>query len=338
MRKFIVGLVTVAVLLLACETCDSPTSPPVEPPTTTTTVEPTKPPRVDAEFTWDGMAGFSLFAGLRLTEEEIHIAYNQAFAAGRNTARVCAETEFWPDNALLPRVPRDLDNLNRFLDVVARIQGAQVLLMNNCTLKHGDGISGMDQTVWNFAVTKTVVGWKCSDDYQTCYPRDEAVEPYRNVAIEVVNEPWHWKHYYYHKDGEVRALLRNARNAAEGHQVGADDHFCAHTDSYRHYLSGHIDFASFHPCRDAYNKPWDPSKKILKRLVNANGGLAVLSETVAWDDNGDQCEHFLRTCDKNRILDYERDCSEVPGCRFVFHSEDGLSATVPFSWMPQAPR
>ena len=180
------------------------------------------------------------------------------------------------------------------------------------------------------------MGWECTDDHQTCFAR-EAVTPYRNVAIEVVNEPWHYRHYYHSREGEVRALIREARNNTE-HEIGADDHICRDNASYRHYLSGIIDFASFHFCREINGQPWDPAKKHLKRLVNANGGLAVLSETVAWDDNGDQCDHFLRTCDKNRILDYERRCAEVAGCKFVFHSEDGLAANVPFSWMAPAPR
>jgi len=307
-------LVFVACPMDDCNSAAGPSPTPTSstPEPTPTTTVPAKPPRVDQPFRWDGASGFSLFGGLKLEESEIERIFSQARNARRDTARVCAETEFWPDVEDYPRTPRDLDRLDAFLDTVARIPGAQVLLMSNCTLKHG-GLGWEPQRKWNREVAKVA-------------------SEYQNSAIEVVNEPYHYGHFFHRKEELVRQLIREAR-AASGLMVGADDSFCTKADNLRHYLYSSVSFASFHPCRNTGSEPWDPPKSHLRELVEQNGGLAVLSETVAWDDNGDECDHFLRTCDRERIRSYERRCEATPGCVFIFHSEDGLAARVPFSWM-----
>jgi hypothetical protein len=312
---YVYGLAWALMIMIACEgsTVTGPSPPTPGNPTTTTTIEPepTRPPRVDRDFTWDGASGFSLFAGLRLNENEIDNIFRQAQGARRNTARVCAETEFWDDSADYPRIPRNLELLDSFLDTVARIPGAQILLMSNCTLKHG-GLNWETQRQWNASVAKVA-------------------RKYSNIAIEVVNEPWHPYHFFNHKEGLVRQLIREAHQHAPGLQVGADDEVCR-DGNMTHALLNAVDFASFHPCRETNGNAWDPSKGYLNRLVEANGS-AVLSETVAWNDAGDRCDHFLRTCDRERIRTYERRCERQYGCVFFFHSEDGLAARVPFSWM-----
>ena len=302
-------------LMVACplDDCDSAAGPSPTPEPTTTTTVPAKPPRIDQPFAWEGASGFSLFAGLRLEDSEIEGAFLQARNAQRDIARVCAETEFWPGTEDYPRIPRDLERLDGFLDTVARIPGAQVLLMSNCTLKHG-GLGWEPQREWNRKVA-------------------QVASEYANVAIEVVNEPYHYGHFFHGKENLVRQLIREARSASGGLLIGADDSFCTKRENLRHYLYSSVDFASFHPCRNTGNKPWDPPKSHLRELVDENGGLAVLSETVAWDDNGDECDHFLRTCDKERIRIYERRCEATHGCIYFFHSENGLAARVPFSWM-----
>jgi hypothetical protein len=306
-----------ALLFVACpmDNCDSMAGPDPEPPpvTTTTTIEePDIPPRVDQEFTWDGASGFSLFAGLRLDEQEIRTIFVQAHNARRNTARVCAETEFWPDNENYPAVPRSVETLRFFLDTVARIPGAQVLLINNCTLKHSSNFKMQEE--WNIKASQ-VAG------------------EFKNVAIEVVNEPQRHLDYFHDKEHLVRQLIRDARRHSGGLQVGADDSFHRSSTNLRHYLLSSVDFASFHPARTSNNQPWDPNRAYLRNVKEANPGKQiVLSETVGWDDNGDQCTNWLRTCERERIIYYERRC-EREGIIFFFHSEDGLAARVPFSWM-----
>ncbi len=305
-------VLSLCLILLSCpaEDCNGPTGPP--PPTTTTVVP--EPPRVDQWFSWDNFYGFSAFAALRLEEEEIRALYRQAMAFGWNTARVCAETEFWDGSDDYPRIPRDLSVLRGFLSTVATIPNAQVLLMSNCTLKHG-GLGWEMQRTWNRKVAR------------------EAAD-FRNIAIEVVNEPWHFRHFFHGKWGSVRQLIREAQTEGVVH-VGADDHICR-DQALRHELISAVTFPSFHPCRNIKDEPWDPGKGYLERLVDENGGMAVLSETVAWDDNGDQCDHFLRTCSQIRIQSYINRCNKVAGCKFVFHSEDGLAARIPYSWFPLA--
>lgn len=307
-------LAVLLAILLSPISCDSSTvtgpSPP--PPTTTTTIP--SIPRVDEWFTWGNFHGFSMFAGLRLDEGEIRAAFGQSMAKGWETPRVCAETEFWPGTDDYPRIPRNLTLLRSFLETVATIQGAQVLLMANCTLKHG-GLGWEEQRQWNTAVAEVAVDFK-------------------NVAIEVVNEPWHHLHFFFRKWGLVRQLIREAQ-AVGVLEVGADDHICKDR-ALRHELLSTVNFPSFHPCREVNGNIWDPRAAYLERLVAANGGMAILTETVAWDDNGDQCDHFLRTCDKDRIQSYIYRCNRTAGCGFTFHSEDGLAARVPYSYFPWA--
>ncbi len=311
--------IALCLVLLACpsDDCDSgvgpsPTTTTIPPTTTTTTTIPEIP--VADWFTWDTFHGFSMFAGLRLGESEIRAAFAQSMGSGWETPRVCAETEFWPGTEAYPRIPRNLALLRSFLEVVATIPGAQVLLMGNCTLKHG-GLGWEAQRQWNQDVARVAVDFK-------------------NVALEVVNEPWHYRHFFYRKWGLVRQLIREAQ-AVGVREVGADDHVCKDR-SLVHELLGVVTFPSFHPCRNIGDNIWDPRRQWLERLIDVNGGLAVLTETVAWDDNGDQCDHFLRTCSKTRIQSYVNRCNATPGCKFTFHSEDGLAARIPYSWFPLA--
>lgn len=311
MNKFMIVLV--AILLLAYGTCDNPVGPNGPEPDTTTIPE-SKPPIVAEPFTWDGSAGFSLFAGLVLDSQGIQAAWTQALSHGRNTARVCAETEYWNGSPQYPSIPRNPDRLDAFLDTVARIPGAQVLLMGNCTLKHGPHDTAQPlgpQYEWNIKVAKIAA-------------------KYPNVALEVVNEPWRFNQV---PESAVNRMIADAHR--QGVQmVGADDSICK-GDRARYAYRG-ADFVSWHPCRIVNREPWDPSQAILQEWADRNGGMVVLSETVAWDDNGDQCSNGLRTCDKGRIERYQRRCNRASDCVFFFHSEDGLAARVPMSWMALA--
>lgn len=304
-------LVFVACPLDDCDSAAGP-SPPPDPVTTTTTSVPEGPPRVDQEFTWDWAAGFSLFAGLRLEEHQIRSLFAQARNARRNTARVCAETEFWRGDESYPAIPRSAEKLRAFLDVVARIPGAQVLLINNCTLKHSSNFKMQEE--WNIRASR-VAG------------------EFKNVAIEVVNEPQRHLDFFHDKEHLVRQLIREARTHSGGLQIGADDSFHRSSTNLRHYLFSSVDFVSFHPARTSHDRPWDPNRADMREVKDANPGKQVVfSETVAWDDNGDNCSNWLRTCERERIINYERRC-EREGIVFFFHSEDGLAARVPFSWM-----
>jgi hypothetical protein len=310
-----------AILLgtVACDESCARELGPTAPPPVTTTVPPDDPPpvipRVDDWFQWDDFYGYSSFAALRLEDQDIYAMFNQSMGSGWNTPRVCAETEFWPDTDDYPRIPRDIARLRHFLEVTATIPGAQVLLMSNCTLKHG-GLVFQPQKLWNRQVA-------------------EVAADFKHVAIEVVNEPWHYQHFFHKKWGLVQELISDAK-AAGVREVGADDHVCGTNNSVRHEILSSVTFPSFHPCRNITSAPWDPKKGFLERLIDSNGGLAVLSETVAWDDNQDQCDHFLLTCNKERIQSYIDRCNRQPGCKFTFHSEDGLAARIPYSWFPQA--
>jgi len=90
--------------------------------------------------------------------------------------------------------------------------------------------------------------------------------------------------------------------------------------------------ASFHPDRTKNGQPWDPSPHQLQQLARFNGEF-VLSETVAWGDDG-ECDG-LRTCDPDRIPRYIATCAAVPECHFTLHGTELLAGRLP-SVIPRA--
>jgi hypothetical protein len=302
-----IGIRTLTLLLLVgCNGATSGTPPPVS--STTTSVE--VRPRVDETYDWERYRGFSAFGLFAHDDSTAEETLRVAAASGWNTPRVCAETEWWEGDYYYPRVPRDLEALRENLDFLARIPDVQVLLIANCTYKHNAPDS--EQLRWMNAVA-------------------DVVSDYRNVALEVVNE---YRHPLYNVgEATVIEAIRHAKGRVV--EAGADDGVCRGDANLTHALRRFVTFASFHPCRTSGSGPWDPPRKFMEDLVAANGGMAVLSETVAFDDSGLECEDGLRTCDKERVQSYADRCFSVRGCKFNFHSMAGLRG-ADYAWFPVA--
>lgn len=308
-------------VLLSLASCRDPEAGPVAPtPSTTSSVAP-PPPASPTTFSWENYRGFSAFALLAQPDASIEDAFREAGAHGWNTARVCAETEFWDGAYPYLRVPRDLERLRSALDVVARIPDAQVLLIGNCTLKRQ--VSLAEQFEWNQGVARVVRSFK-------------------NVGLEVVNEldncrgrsDWGGRDSFCPGKQDARVMIDAARTAGV-HEVTLDDGLCAgdFTLEFRFFNIGARP-ADFHPCRTRASKPWDPPADFLHDVVSKNRGLVLLSETVGYADVSGDCGG-LRTCDEARIQAYVDRCGANPGCLFTFHSEAGLAGSG-WTWWPEA--
>lgn len=322
MKNTISAIVFTGVLLA----CDPPTFPTPPPPSTTTSVPVAeKPPRVDQPFSWDYFQGFTAFAlgHPGQDEKDLEDLYREAMARGWNTARICSETEFWDGNPsyLMPK-PRDPERLDWLLDTIARIPGAQVLLIGDCTLK--GPVPEPNKREWAQQVASIA-------------------SKYLNVAIETHNEfdNCRGRGWGPHCPGkqDVAEHIRIYRAAgimyvtaddSLGPRIDGDDE--SKTFTFRLSNIG-ASPADFHPTREKGNDPWDPDLRYLQKLARYNG-LFVLSETVALGDVSGICDG-LRTCDPGRIQSYVDRCAQVPECRFTFHSEALLGGDLP-GWWPQA--
>lgn len=313
--------VVCSLLLLAA--CDStlPTVPSI-PEVPAFPVAPVPPPRVDTEFTWETMAGYTAFAlgEPEQSEEEVRAFVAAHMANGWNTARVCAETEYWDEQPFyLIRKPRDPERLRWTLEILASIPGAQVLLIGDCTLK--GAVPEAEKRDW----ARMVAG---------------IAKDYKNVAIETHNEfdNCRGRGWGPHCPGkqDVAEHIRIYKNAGIPY-VTADDSLCYQDFQPNGILGFRLTNVNawppdFHPCRNNEEGPWDPNFTQLDKLYKVNG-MFLLSETVAWGDDG-QCSG-LRTCDKDRIQSFIDRCSQVDalhgerGCKFVFHSVNGLGGIIP---------
>lgn len=360
MTRFAASLLGAYVLLLAgllwvLSGCDHGTiSGPT--PTTTTTAPPEQAPRVDQPFSWDHYQGFTAFAlgEPGQTEADIMGLFAEAMAHGWNTARVCSETENWDgDPPYLVRKPRDPERLRWTLDIIARIPGAQVLLVGDCTMK--GPVPESEKRSWARLVAAVVSGVSIQGTVS-------ATEPFKNVAIETHNEfdNCRGRGWGPHCPGKQDVSAHVAIYRSAGIEfVTADDSLCAGPDERKTYLFRLSNIgawpADFHPCREVRDVPWDPLREgpmsnaellsrygplavgdtyFLQRLVEVNGGTALLSETVAWADISGVCDG-LRTCDPERIQSYVDRCAAVRGCKFTYHSELLLGGQRP-TWWPTA--
>jgi len=299
-------------LLLLLLSCDTPTLP--TPPTIPDPQPPAPPQRVDAPFSWAAYRGDSAFALVGYDEGHIERIIREGLARGFNTPRVCAETEYWDDSGFLKRVPRDIQAVRRLLETAARIEGAQVLLVADCTLKGPVPIP--EQKEWIREVARLVQR-----------------EQYQNVAVQVWNESWNcrgrgWGDHCPSR-GDVIDMIRTVRQHGIQY-VGDDDHICIGEADVPHRVTGEATFYAFHPCREVNGKPWDPDVSFLRRMVAANPGApVVLDETVAYSET--ECRG-LRTCDKERIYRYRAAAREA-GVPWTFHADYGLEARE-FPWWP----
>ena len=319
MKRLLISLVIALGIILACQDpiITSPT-----PTTTTTAPLPVEHPRVDQPFSWDIYQGFTAFALGHPGQDEGNITglFAEAMSHGWNTGRICAELENWDGNAAYPRKPRDPERLRWTLDIIARIPGAQVLLIGDCTLK--GPVPELEKRAWAERVA-------------------QVAREFQNVAIETHNEFDNcdgrgWGPHCPSKQ-DVAAHIRIYRQAGIEY-VTADDSLCYGPDVAKTYQFRLANIgawpADFHPCRDRAHRPWDPSSSFLARVRDFNGEPFVLSETVAWSDSATDCDG-LRTCDLNRINTYIAACALVPGCKFTYHSEALLAGESP-TWWPEA--
>jgi hypothetical protein len=325
-------IIVMALIFMACNSDITPTTPtPLPNPPGMVDEPPTPPPaRVDAPFSWESFAGFTAFAlgHPGQTEEDIRGLYFDGLSRGWNTARICSETEFWDGNALYPRKPRDAARLRWLLDTIATIPGAQVLLIGDCTLKRQVPLG----EALNWARTVAAIAGE-----------------YENIAIETHNEfancrgrsDWGGSAAFCPGKQDVATHIQSYRNAGIS-SVTADDRI-AYGD-----FPDNIQFrfsnigarpADFHPQRDRVlgtDSPWDPARRQIRQLYEANG-MVLFSEIVALGDATGACKG-LRTCDMGRIQTFVNECDLVDeengdlGCKIVFHSELLLAGEPPGEW------
>jgi len=340
MRKLIVHFLGILLFIFKCG--DLPTVPDIPAPTTTTIdplYPPIEPPRVDEDFSWERYQGFTAFA---LQPEDVPSLFTAAMAHGWNTARVCSEVEFWdPNGTDYPARPRSIQRVKDLLNATAKVPGAQMLLIGDCTLKRQVPLA--ESAAWAWTVGKLVTGWTCPS-IGTCAP-EEPVIPYANVAIETHNEfencrgrsDWGGRREWCPGKQDVAEHIRIYRGMGIAN-VTADDVLCWGRDETKTYAfrltNTGATIADFHPCRSDSNGPWDPSLHFLQQTSEFNGGRFVLSETVAWGDDTGRCDG-LSTCDQERIQSYVDRCAQVEGCHFTYHTRRLLAGEPP-TWWPEA--
>jgi len=303
--------------VLIAAACGENTGPIGPTPVTTTTTVPVDPwigPRVDADFSWDRLASFSAFATLDESHDDrqIYESTQLMLSHGINTRRLCAETEFWGGDWPYLRVPRDLDRLGHVLDVIARIPGAQVIVVANCTLKGPVPVS--QQHEWAAKVAGVV-------------------REYRNVAVEVINEMDQCRgrgwgpHCYGKNDVRIDVDMFHGKGIR---YVTTDDSICPGDFTYEYRFKNISAWpANFHYCRDIKGRPFDPGVNdggFLDAVIRANGGFVYFGETVAFNEIGDNCAG-LRTCDPARIQAHFDAClgQRAGQCATNFHSIAGLA-------------
>ena len=345
-------------LFAACpeQSCDSPSSP------TTTTVPPAcqwdpalpassdecRSPRVDIPFSWDAYQGIVAF-GLgheEQSKEDVLSYVSAAMSRGRNTFEICSEAEWWDEgSAELPQKVRDVARLQWTLDLIARVPGAQVALIGNCTLKRQVNLD--EQFIWAQVVAEIVTGKGVSHPE---WGYVEGTMPFRNVAIFTHNEfdncagrtDWGGNKDWCAGKDEVGRHIRMYREAGIQY-VTADDSFTRdpartrgmpESQVYGFRLANKGAWpASFHPDRERLGQPWDPSLEDLQKLARYNGTF-VLSETVAYSEDAAQCDG-LSTCDQARIEELANRCAVVPECHLTFHCRSCLAGVAP-SYIPEA--
>jgi hypothetical protein len=291
-------------------------------------------PRVDIPFSFDAGTGSTLFAGARADEAQIWQEVTRAQSRlGMGTwFRVCAEVQSWPggDRPWLPRgvTARPFDStapaytqLHNFLDVMATIPGAQVLLMPICNLKE-DGTSPANRRKWVETVARLADG-------------------YENTALEVANEFVHPNSNI--SEGEMVTLISTARRNFRG-LIGTDDGIRRGNLRYNGALRGLVDFVSFHPCRTDNSHPdgldcnWrgggqNPSPADLREIAEKNGPY-ILTETTGFDDfnrPGGCC-----TSNRDSIIEYKRACGAIADCTFLYHCVGNLGwPETSCSWYPE---
>lgn len=313
-------------LLFIILACDNPLpagpDPYVPPPVVT------EPPRVDQNFDMDNYRGVIAFGlGHDLQSKENVLSFVHALMGrGWNTFEICSETEFWDGTFAYPIKVRSPERLDWLLDIIARVPGAQVALIGNCTLKRQVPLS--EQFNWAMQVA-------------------EVAKNYQNIAIFTHNEfdncrgreDWGGNRNYCAGKEDVARHVRMYKSYGFRY-VTADDSFLwprpgdppSLTYSFRLTNIGATP-ASFHPDREKQGQPWDPSPNQLQQLARFNGEY-ILSETVAWSDFSGRCDG-LRTCDQQRIQNFINNCAAVPECLFTYHCEHCLNGEVP-TFIPEA--
>lgn len=328
-------LLAVIAVLWACNDSGPIGPTPTPPPDTTITVpvDPWLGPRVDSNFDWQG-ASFSAFATLDESHDDrqIYESTMLMLSHGINKRRMCAETEFWGGDWPYLKVMRNPERLRHVLDVIARIPGAQVIVVANCTLKGPVPIQ--EQHNWAWLVAKTVAGMTCNA-HGSCY---EQGDPFRNVGIEVINEMDQcrgrgWGPYCYGKN-DVRLDI-DMFHANGVQNVTSDDHICLGDSTYEFRFTNIQAWpADFHYCRETRQGPWDPIQasqaldgdNFLDQVIRANGGFVYFGETVAFNELSDDCAG-LRTCDIGRVQAHFDRClvAHRGQCATNFHSIAGLA-------------
>lgn len=325
----ILPLLSTLLLLVACplEDCSSPSAPDNGGQTTTTIpVEPT-PQNYGIDFAWDNVRGALYFAATQGTEGELMFLINEyqsAWPGKQFTLNTCSETSGWKNS--MPRTktewakgPAPLsqenrDNLQRFLRVTAEM-GILVRLNIFCSVR--DDIAWMDLN---------------AEDYARQVAED--VRDFNHVFLSISNEPIHPGSWFNQPNTMARlSLIRDiARDAGFLGMMGTDDGIRrgggVFEYAYRNLFKPST--PDFHP----YRNP-DPSTKVFRRMVKANGLPTVISESTCyskWRENDGLC-----TDDKFQLTDTM--CrAERAGITYFTHSTDGLQwpQKLDIEWIPVA--
>jgi hypothetical protein len=264
-----------------------------------------------------------------------------------NTFEICSETEFWDEGACTtyPRKPRDPERLKWTLDIIARIPGAQVALIGNCTLKRQIPLDQQLKMIANGTPVKSL-GVNVSDSevsaWHNIVARVVTENDFKNVAIFTHNEfdncagraDWGGRPGNCAGKEDVKQHIRDYRNAGIA-VVTADDSFSWPRPGDSEKLTYEFRLAnigawpaSFHPDREKNGQPWDPSPHMLEQLARWNGTY-ILSETVALMDYSGRCDG-LRTCNVVRVERFIANCAAVSNgqCKFTLHGENNLAGIV----------
>jgi hypothetical protein len=296
-----IAIIAQILLLVGCS--DPPTMP--DPPPPPPPVDPPPPPpetdpRVDRYVDIHNVRGYSWFAGTLNTEDQMRGFAQSWLAAGYNTPRTCAEHETWGQFGLRQSYsatdPRQLENVQRYLDVTARIPGMYVKLMAICNMKE-NGRQFNVMVEWVDKLSKMI-----------------AENKYKHVWISVANEPWH-PNSSLRDSLKVNTLIRTVRRHLDGRwHVTVDDNSSGPRD-ITYNRSYNSNFPEFHPWRVLGVNPWVrkvPNGADIRRMVERNGAPVIISEPIAYGAPEAPC----CTTDEQLLINYKNAVERNDGIWF----------------------
>lgn len=341
MKKLLAILILLAVVGCPSDSCDSVTSPdmnpdggqqpPIEPDPIPDEPEP-EPINPGPQIDLRSMDGFSAFAICGRDEQTQRQVWKSARNRGYAYGRVLSESAGWKGNRVFDRVAGKPIRWGKGKNgqLVVENKGALAEFKECLRIAAEEDMGMLAMGI------VTSLRRKGTDEQREAWLRaiGKAAQPYNNVAWEVANE-------YSHPNSQIdrpsflNRMQRVLRQTTAGDLVGADQGLGAqfsNTARYRYDYRVRSDFPSFHPWRNP-----DPTAEDIRDIVRENGGWALLSETTSWTADEADLEIFgwLVTTSKSQIQLYMNRCRPSEGCAWVYHSIEGLFTEGRFTWMPQ---